>query len=165
MATLDLQQGTASKVFRAIVTMLKADAVLVDAVKQWMVWDGSEWDKNVITSLQQPGIRLTPMPASRGWYSPDAFQGWLIITCEIGISSVDADDYLNLWEALENALYPPNDRPTQLVMQQTLRDAGCETGLVEFNMPANDPDAISHNDGLWWCQGQMRVSILRTINP
>ena len=165
MAILDLATGTRATVFRTIVSQLKADPVLANAVKFWMVWDDSEWDRNVITSLQQPGIRLTPIPASQGWYSPDAFSGYLQIQCEIGIPSVDADDYLNLWEAIENALYPPGDRVTQLAYQQALRDAGSETGLVEFNLPASDPNAVAHNDGIWWCQGQMRISVIRTINP
>lgn len=165
MPRLPLKQGNRARVFRKIVEQLKADETLSNAVPTFLVWDDSEADGNPIHSGMMPAILLTPQPMWTGWYSEDAHAGMLVINVEIDIESRHADDYLNLWEAVENALYPPGNHEGQLVMEQALRDCGAETGLVEFHGPAWDQQAALSNDGLFNCKGAMRISVVRTLNP
>src|SRR5262245_15500049 len=165
MPRLNLTQGNRSKVFRKIVEFLRNDTTLKQVVTTWMVWDDSEQDACQVNSEMTPAVHLTPLPQSQSWYSEDAFYGWLVIDVQVNICSKDADDYLNFWEAFEYALYPHNDRTTQLAMQQALRDAGAETGLIEFSLPASDANFRLNNDGLWNCRAQIRVSVVRLLNP
>ena len=166
MGVLDLRQSARAKVFRRTVEYMRADETLNNVIRTWMPWDGSD-----IAGVQRPPLanmvpilRLEPNMGAMSWYSPDAHSGFLIVKIRTVIQTWDADDYLNLWEAVENSLYPYDQRSRQLAFQQELRDLGAETGQWEFATPAATP--LNPDDsGMFACDGMMRIAVVRPFNP
>lgn len=167
---LDLEDGVRTRIFRHTVDWMQADEALKRSIQTWMVWDGSK-----ITGSQRPDLstmvpilRMEPTIGAMSWYSPDAQAGYLIIRLRTIIKSWNADDYLNLWEAIENSLYPYDQNSRQLLVQQQLRDLGAATGQWEFSSPAAAPDH-QDEDGMFACDGMMRIlcarGFRRSFNP
>jgi hypothetical protein len=165
MATLDIIQGSRAKVFRVVVAQLRADPVLNNIIRTWLVWDGDDNCRQAVMSSQLPALRLTPTLGPGSWYSPDSQVGMLTIKIELAVPGIDADDPLNLWDSIEAALYPTGDRPMQLIYQQALRDRGAEIGQMLFAAPAFDPGPPDQQEAVWACEGSMSINIIRTFNP
>lgn len=165
MATLKLPQDPRTAVFRLLVRTLKSDPTLSNVVKTWLVWDKPVTSNLGLSAAAFPSIRLTPSIGPQDWYTPDSNIGPLIVKVEVDISGDDADDYLNVWGAIERALYPV-DRTKELAIEQAFRDAGAETGQFKFSSPAQDPNAGNPEPNLppqWNCIGMMQIQVIRTI--
>jgi hypothetical protein len=156
-----LPQKTRATVFRLIVQRLQTDPVLSGVVKSWLVWKASPIDRSGITLGLTPAIRLTPQIGATDWYTPDSMLGPLQIKVELQVEGIDADDCLNLWEAIEEALYPAS-RTDELDWEASLRTAGAETGQVKFSQPASIQSA---DENQFLCIGQMSVDVIRVISP
>jgi hypothetical protein len=166
VGVLDLRQGSRAKVFRHTVEFMRSDEALNKAIRTWLVWDGADIAGVLRQPLSStvPSLLLEPNIGQMAWYSPDAHSGYLIVKLRMALQSMDADDYLNLWEAIENSLYPYDQRSRQLLFQQQLRDLGAETGQWEFATPAGTP--INPGDsGSFACEGMMRIAVTRPFNP
>jgi hypothetical protein len=153
-------------VFRLTVDYMRNDEALSKAVRTWQVWDGG--DINSILrppiSAMTPLIRMDPTLAPMNWHSSDAQQGFLVVKIRTIIQTTDADDYLNLWDAIDASLYPYGQRSRQLLFQQELADLGCEPQQWEFSTPAATPMGID-DSGMFNCDGLMRINIVRAFNP
>lgn len=156
-----LPPGVRAAVFRAIVQRLQTDPVLHGAVKTWMTWSSNPLDRSDATLGLMPAVRLTPQIGPTDWYTPDSMLGPLQIKVEMNVEGIDADDPLNLWEAIERALYP-TDRADELAWEASLRAAGAETGQVKFSQPASIQSA---DENQFICIGMMSVDVIRVISP
>ena len=165
MPTLDLLQGARSRVWLAVRDLAVNDDVLKRTIQTFIVWDGSKISASPDLTSMMPLLRMSPKIGPQQWYSPDAIYGPLNIDVLMAIQTRDAVDALNLWEAFENVYYPYGDRARQMQIQQALRDAGAETGQIEFTAPANDPDPRVSEDGVFNMLGSIRLSVIRTYNP
>lgn len=163
MSIPGLPRGRRRRVFRRICQQLMTDPVLSSVVKTWDIWDDAPDHAPLVTS-NAPAIRLTPRLGAIGWYSPDAQAGPLEITIEANVDTFDACDCLDLWEAFELAIYPP-DAAKRNAFEQDLRgcpDLCCETGQITFSRPASIQSA---ENGQFVMLGMMSVNIVRPFNP
>lgn len=156
-----LPQGQRSKVYTRLIELLKADPTLSSVVKTWDLWGGEPFRQTIIES--PPSIEILPRIGPMRWDSPDSQVGMLILDVAIYTVGHELTDALDLWEAVELAVYPP-DRTVQLQVQNQLRSCKfrCTTGLVEFSQPATFRD--ERND-IVGCNGTLQVEIRRLINP
>jgi len=161
MANLDLKRGVRSKVFRAIETVLRADPVLDRTIRTWVTWDGTNPSQSADLPGMCPILRLEPSVGPMGWFDPSSQFGPLVIRVGMVVQSYHAEDYLDLWEAIEGALYPEGNWEAQQRIRNALADLGAEIGQVEFSLPATTPDPRGVADGLFLCSGMMRISIVR----
>jgi hypothetical protein len=159
MATIkQLPTSPRTKVFRAICSILKQDPVLSSAIRpeSMRFWSGAPHDTMEFSFSSAPAIRLTPAGTGEVFRFPSARTGDLLINVDCVIAGTDADDQMNLWWAIERAIYPDN-----FVLQQAnvvaLQQAGAYPGLVEFSQPLFDP---APQDRFWVCTGQMKVQVL-----
>ena len=153
MATiLQLPTSPRTKVYRAIDNALRRDPVLSSVVKadSFRSWSGKGKDTTEFTYSMAPAIRLTPMNGPEQFAFPSAMKGWLYINVEMLLTGTDYDDVMNLWWALELALY------TQGV-PQALNAAGAYSGLCLFSQPAFDP---SPADRYFAATGQIKIEVL-----
>lgn len=162
MSIPGLPRGRRRRVFRRICQQLTTDPVLRNVVKTWDVWDGSpdHADANLAVA---PMVQLTPQLGGVDWYSPDAQAGLLVIAVRANIDTYDACDCLDLWEAFELAIYPP-DAARRNAFEQELRgcpDLCCETGQITFSQPLSIQDAAN---GQFLLTGKMTVNIVRPFN-
>lgn len=163
MSIPGLPRGRRRRVFRRICQQLMTDPVLSSVVKTWDTWDGQPDHAPAVVS-NAPMVRLTPRLGPVDWYSPDAQAGPLEITIEANVDTFDACDCLDLWEAIELAIYPA-DRTKRDAFEQELRgcpDLCCETGQVTFSRPASIQSA---ENGQFLLVGMMSVDIVRPFNP
>lgn len=161
MATLKaLPVNPRTKVFRAICQILKLDPVLrsVIAPKNFRCWAGDPQDNVVFEFSNCPAIRITPTTGPDTFCFPTAMKGWLVLDVDMLIPGNDADDQLNLWWTIAQALYP-DVFATQQAVIATLQAAGAYTGLCEFSS-AFDP---SPSDRFFAARGQIRIEVLSPL--
>lgn len=171
MAIPGIDESPYSRVYQKIVDQLTTDPALEAAGVRFIPWDGST--KNVRpTTARSPTIELFPTLSSQEWMSPDAFRGDMVVVVRMYVPNCfNAKDCMDLWAAVERAIYPAGDRQKQLDFEERLRgcdEGSCdaETGQVKFVRPAMiqpqfNGDKFAHFE----CVGEMSISIIRPLNP
>lgn len=167
-----IDESGRTRVYRKIIDQLKTNPALQAAGVEWMPFDGSTEIAVPIVG-DSPVIVLRPTLGPMRPHSPDAQEGDMVVEIVMYVPSEhDACDCMDLWAAVEQAIYPFNDREKQLAFQLRLKgcEAGggcdCETGTIKFDQPATiapqfDGDHFTH----FVCVGSMSISVLRTLNP
>jgi hypothetical protein len=146
-----LPTDATTTLFRALERVLRSDPVLKATVKTWRTYEGRPEDVQPPASTGLPWVRLTPRLGADDWWASSTMVGRLYLDAEIVIEGTCADDLLNLWGAVERAVYP-NDAAARLAIQARLRAEGkAHTGLVGFSRPqfAADPEANQIEARAW----------------
>ncbi len=134
------------RAFRALVDVLRSDPTLKRLGIDWVVWDGTVGADREPTK-GRIWVRLTP---SLDPSEPIAAPGFLTRLVESNVTvkvethipgNWNWDDPVNLWGAIEAALYPPADRRPE-VMRRRKADGLMDVLTLQ---PAADvgPDAVS----------------------
>lgn len=159
---LQLLSAPRTKVFREIVSILRADPVISRTIRKdcLRAWEGAQADAKNFSVEHAPAMRLTPGTGGDDFATPDSMKGALLINYEILIRGTNADDLFNLWWAMCLALYPADPiARSQLALR--LQNAGARSGLVLFTQPAFDPDP----DGVFIAGiGQMKIDVESRFN-
>lgn len=158
---LDLNDSPRTAVFREVETILRADPTLRRVVKCWRSWQGVPGDAQELSpAAGGPAVRLTPVGSEEQFQFPDAQTGTLTIGVEAAVAGTCVDDVLNLWWAIERAIYPA-DQAAKFAIQQAIQQAGSKTGLCTFSSPSLDMDAGRVN---WSIAGQIKTDVLLKLN-
>jgi hypothetical protein len=165
---LDLDDCPRTKVFRQVDAILRADPTLrrvfgAEGGRRFLSWEGDPVrDAKPLDDKSAPAIRITPAAMGEdGWYSPEAQMGDLAIEVEILLRGTNVDDLMNVWWAVQRAIYPKSGAQDNA---NALRDAGSFTGMVAFVDPAFDR-AMAEKSGYIDAVGRMKVDVLETLNP
>jgi len=158
-----LPRGTRSKVFQRIVEQLQTDPLLRSLIKRWNVWDKAV--SPATTAANEIAIQLTPRLGAVDWYSPDTQYGPLQVQIDLWLPGnsrgiYNAVDALDLWEAVESALYPP-DIDKRKAFKRDLQCLGAETGEIRLAQPATLQSA--GEDG-YVQVGLLQLNVKRHIN-
>jgi hypothetical protein len=137
-----LPQGDRSKVYQRIVEQLKTDPVLSSVVSHWNTWEGTVDETVLAENPGEVALQLTPRLGPTEWANPSAHRGALLIQVELwlpggGLGVLSAADSLDLWESVENAIYPYRQQSKRQAFEQQLRDLGAVTGQLIFSQPAS----------------------------
>ena len=163
MATLSLNPAPETKILRAFEAILKADPTLKRVVKVWRTWRERPGQNPPFGIAQVPdgqaAIRITPTAGPDEWKFPGAFKGAIYLHFELLVKGGDADDPLNLWNAVKQAFYVPDNPAAQNANWNTLQAAGAYT-LPIFSAPFGYVDTDST---FWECQGTCRIETLLTF--
>lgn len=158
---LGVPRGIRSTVFRLIESRLKCDPVLKGAVAKWYTWDGAPESASGQAVIPTPSIRLTPALGPVTWYGPAEHGGMLQIKIDLLTRTLNADDPLDLWEAIERAIYPAS-RTEELAWEQSLRDAHAWTGQINLSQPTTIQQA---DDNQILSSGLIEIEIHRILAP
>jgi hypothetical protein len=158
MARLDLPTSPRTSVFRAIVQILRNDPVLSATCRTILAWEGKPTDGQPLTLAMAPALRITPANGPNQWTYPEAFRGDLYLNVEVLVSGYDYDDLLNLWWAVQRAIYPKG-QSMAIVLQ--LQQAGAHSGLCEFTLPVFDPAPESN---YFHASGQLKITVLEQLS-
>lgn len=158
---LGVPRGIRSTVFRMIEARLKADATLGGVVAKWYTWDGSPESASGLAVIPTPSVRLTPALGPVTWYGPAEQGGMLQVKIDLLTRTLNADDPLDLWEAIERAIYP-SDRTDELAWEQSLRDAGGWTGQISLTQPTTMQQA---DENQILSSGTIEIEIHRILSP
>lgn len=129
---LRLPQSPRAAVFRTIVAQLRASVPLQQSKLVIRAWEGKAGDDLPWALNMAPGARLTPRGEAMQFMSPDAYLSRLTIGVEIAVAGTDLDDPENLHWLFVRALWPPA-RADRLALMDARKDAGAETGLIDFS--------------------------------
>lgn len=168
MPIIGIPESGRTRVYRKIVAQLRTDPVLEAAGIDWIPWDGST--KHVLpTVVNRPTIVLYPTLGPMRVDSPDSQRGDMTITVEMYVpGTFDVCDCLDLWTAVELAIYRPDDRAAQLAFEAALRGEGCDamTGEIDFT-PATIQSRFHENGTFanFYAAGSMSIAVQRPINP
>lgn len=162
-----IPESSRTKVYRRICDQLRTDPV-VGSRCEWICWDGARKDVADVAS-SKPVVSLWPSMGAVVMGAADAFMGDLVIAVEmvVPVDSPDATACLDLWQAVELALYPHQRRDKQFTFEQQLRDAGAEFGEIQFPQPATISARATDAGGfagIFDCVGSMTIRIIRAIN-
>lgn len=164
---LPLVESQYSLVFRTIEGWLRSDPDLGKVVRPdaWKTFMGDPSDASGLPVLQGVVMRLIPSIDPITWATPDSMFAPLNIHVSCCVAGLLADDYLNLQQAIETAIYP-KDPTVRMAREEKLRAAPmyCETGLVTFSMPLGDRSAEIGTSGNWYPVGTMSIIIRRVFN-
>ena len=165
MAIEGIPQSSRTRIYKRIVAQLKTDPDIGSRV-EWICWDGSRKDVTTIAS-NKPTIRLFPQLGPGQFAYADGQRNDLIIDVEMFIqNSYDATDCLDLWTAIEQAIYPFNQREKQKKFELALEALGAEIGEILFAQPGNaEPASTNEGRAGFYCRGSMTISVRRTFNP
>lgn len=158
MATIrQLPTSPRTTVYRKVCQILQTDPVLSSVIRpeSFRTWAGRSHDNMEFSYSSAPGLRLTPLGSLETWKFPEARVGDLVIRVDMVLPGTDADDEMNLWWAIQRAIYP-DVYATQLANIQALQAAGANTGYVEFSQPAFDPEP---QDRFFVATGQMKIEV------
>lgn len=154
---LDLNTSPRTAVFRKIVGWVRNDPTIKRIVRPTSIraWDGLPQDGEPFAVGIAPCLRFTPANAAETFWSPGSTRGPLFINVEMLVEGTCVDDVLNLWWAVERAIYPQAQSSTNANVT-ALQQAGGYDGLSLFSMPAFDPDP----ENLYFsAMGQIKVEI------
>jgi hypothetical protein len=160
---LKLPPANTTLIFRAVDNALRADPVLRSAGVTFRSWQGAAADKQQPSKAQCPWVRLTPGGGPLEWFAASTMEGWLYVDVELWVDGDCTDDLLNLWWAVQRALYPA-DTAARLAFQRKLTSAcGAHTGEVKFTQPAftAEPGTDGHTEA----RAQLAVKYRFDQNP
>lgn len=163
MSIPGLPKGVRSTVFERLVNQLKLDPVLSRIVKRWNVWD-----KPFATAASagtEVEIQLTPRPGPSDWFTPGEQAGDLVIQVDLWApgdkkGQYHAADALDLWEAIERALYPA-DKAKRQAFKRDLQCLGATTGEIQIAQPAAVQPV---GDNSFVQIGLLRLAVKRSLN-
>lgn len=167
MAIKGIPESGRSRVYAKFVDQVRTDAVLEAAGVKWIasLGDGKDAPSE---NIKNPTIRLFPVLDSQALLSADAEEGDLVIQVEMHVPSPKQDvrDWMDVWTAFEEALYPPDDREKQLDFERRL--VNCDgggpdafTGRLRFVRPATVRRIESDNTFKFVCEGAISIAIVR----
>jgi hypothetical protein len=150
--TTPFPDGPRILVFREVERIMRADAGL-KPVKVWSTWDGTMNDAMGITPSMCPYIQLTPLRRPSGPLGVGRRSAVLGIRITAAVSGTIADDLVNFWDAIEDAL--GIDRTFQqstvyctLQSHKAYFHQFTEPGLDAWSSPQNPPVQFLQGSGL-----------------
>ena len=137
---------------------MQNDPVLSTVIprEKFRVWSGKPYDNMEFSFSNTVALRITPTCGPTAYTFPTAMSGTLFLNCDFLIPGTDADDQMNLWWAIERAIYP-DTFAAQTAIVAALQKAGAKTGLCEFSQPAFDPKPA---DNFFAAAGQIKIEVL-----
>jgi hypothetical protein len=145
--------GARMRVFRAVEAILKEDPALADRVKTWSSWDGEGGDQMPTASGMLPYLQLSPVVQDTNTWGVEAVAVNFAIRVRIAVPGLVAEDIINYWDAVEDALVRRKPfRDTDVLCY--LASQGCDfhvlsrPGFGAWESAKHPPDKYLEGDGL-----------------
>jgi hypothetical protein len=152
---LDLNTSEMVAVYDRILLILRNDPTMKRVVKTWRSWRELPGQHGPFsTDSPLPAIRVTPVNGPEQWRYPHAMVGPLYLNFEILLLGSDVRDAMNLWRAMQIAIYPGGTGTFTNI--QALQAAGANSGMAEFTVPAYDDTPDGAN---LLAKGQMKIDV------
>ena len=151
--TLSLNSSSRSKLFRAIVRVLQQpDGDVARTIRTWRVWEGKPDDAAAPTVAEMPWCRVTPQPNPPSIEALDLIRTDLLLKIEVMLPGLNGEDILDLWGAIEAALFPGDGS-----MQQLLQNNGSIGDIVETQSGFGPTDWEGQQ--VWTGSGVFRIAV------
>lgn len=158
-AELPLPVSSRTKVFRKLVSFMQADNILGRVFKEdsWYTWDGRNDAAVQLSSGAMPAIRLTPVGKAGVPQTPVRQTSPFGVAIELAVNSFNMDDLLNLWGAVELAIFPGDGSNALLTAMQIVYP---EVYDITLDTPAITPKTDATNASFLYAVGTLTVQML-----
>jgi hypothetical protein len=115
---LPLPQDVRLTALRGFIDILQRDPELKRVVRAWKVWDGRDGDATPPTGPECPWIRITATPEASSWAMdgpPPVMLQPMRVEIATAVAGTNADNSVNLWGAIERAVYRNHPAPLEAV--------------------------------------------------
>ncbi len=160
MNKLPLKDGLRTLVFRKIVGLLQADAVLKKTIRptSWYVWDGRPDQKvQAFASGERPAIRITPIALDAVPETNTRQNSPLALRFEVATDGLNIDDAMNLWEAIEAVVFTGDGSRRVL---SALRAISPGVTSVRLLTPSFTPNPRGLADDVILSEGSLVIELL-----
>lgn len=155
---LPLKDSPETLVLRAVIRVLKTDPVLMSAVKSWCVWDGSSNDAADRTKAGYPHVSIVPQPGETGWQEESMHRSHLTVAIETFVAGTNADDMLNLWSAIRQAIFPALGSTRRAEVVAVMGPIAVNGELIQQPYQFADPSGSAENQ-VSYGRGELSVKI------
>lgn len=162
-ALLDLDTAPRAAVWLKLIEIIRIDATIkrtIPRAASFRYWTGTDEDSQPFTTELAPAVRFAPAAGPDVWLYPGSLAGDLLINCEMIVQGTAVIDVMNLWWAIQRALYPKLQSARQ-VIQVALNAAGATTGQPVFSQPAYSTELT---DNCQIAMGQIKIQIQENID-
>lgn len=119
------------RVYETVIEWLRTDPQLkrfVSAERQWRTWSGQPRDIEMPSENEMPAIRLTPKGDMMMWHSTGGsgpkHEFHMQIRIETWVKGTNARDSMELWEAIQDSLFPYYDSDRSSDLAEAMAAAG-----------------------------------------
>jgi hypothetical protein len=102
--TTSLPDGPRMVAFRAAEEVLRADPALAATIKTWSTWKGEGDDRMPTASGMLPFLQMSPVMLPNESMGVDRKVAVLGVRIRVAVAGLIAEDIVNLWDAVEDAL-------------------------------------------------------------
>lgn len=162
-ALLSLDMAPRAAVWNKLIEIIRIDGTVkrvIPRAASFRYWTGTDEDSQPFTTDLAPAVRFTPAAGPVAWLYPGSMAGDLLINCEMIVQGTAVIDVMNLWWAIQRALYP-RSQPARQAIQVALNAAGGTTGQPVFSQPAYSTELT---DNCQLAVGQIKIQIMENID-
>ncbi len=159
-----LPNSTPTLLFRKVVQILQNDGPLSRAVCEWKTFTERDGKSGTADARGKATVSLFPyIYPNQGRFTPSSDRLPLAIAVTMSFDSSDAGDYLDLWLAVQRAIFPVDRAARDAIIRQ-LQELGSLSEPV-FRSPT--PDATNAPASQRWeCTGTILLEDVEiTRNP
>lgn len=156
-----LPPATPAVLFRIVERALKTDPILSNVVRTWRSWEGDPKDVEPPAKGNAPWVRMTPRISAENWWAQSTQKGTLFIDFDLWLDGTCIDDLLNLWWAMQRAIYSP-DAATRNALQTRLNSKGAWPGTIAFGPAQLGPGS---DDSHMESSASMYLDFRFDVNP
>lgn len=161
MGALGLDDCPRVKVWHALLALIQGDDRLKGrsdlGIRQF---GGKPGDKRPAAYNKPAEVLLIRGGGEATWVYADAHVEPLLVTAEITVRSLDHDLIDNVWAAVIRAIYPRDDHARAVEIARLLQEAGAETGLVEYTVPALIEPEKAADAGQIRARAMLKIDVL-----
>jgi hypothetical protein len=158
-----LTRSVPTAVFREVEEILRGDDTLKKVVDTWKTYGDHDRKSPVGAKRQGLEVRLFPFIQGQQPESADSHTLQLQTQADLIFPTTDAGDWLDVWLAIQRALYPDTFADRQAI-QARLREKGAHTGECLFLPPRPNPQ-LAGESGFLALSGQIVLQVRWMLNP
>lgn len=145
--TTNFADDMATLLFRGVCDIFREDPAMVAATVRFRTWDGTQMDGAEVATGNMPLIRLSPRLMPNELDAQNSTSSVLHVRIECYAAGLIADDILNMWGAVQNAVVrskPFRDTTVQCYLGGLI--AGLPIASGAYRSFIEGPDVVAFGD-------------------
>lgn len=156
---LQLKESPEVSVFRGVVKVIREDPTLKRIGLNVNAWEDRSDDLKEITSEMCPHVEISPSAGETRWSEANQHKSDFSIDFLLTVNGTNADDLLNLWHAIRQALFPTNDDVQRAKVQAYLGPKAINSSISK-----QPYQIVPRPEGVRMLQGEGAITIRLNVN-
>jgi len=156
---LQLKESPEVSIFRGVVKVIREDPTLKRIGLNVNAWEDSPDDLKEITADLCPHVEISPSAGETRWSEANQHKSDFNIDFLLTVNGTNADDVLNLWHAIREALLPTTDATLRAKVQAYLGPKA-----NNFRYSKQPYQIVPRPGSVRMLQGEGAISIILNVN-